>query len=129
MQSHPIEGVKITRLHGLSPLAMRAIAVAYEHHMNIDLSGYPQVKMPARAEPDEPHRRHLRPLRRYDRAPLVPEAPVHAVRGAALHDDQASPSASTPRVAQGVPSRRSGSIPGHAGAPVHGASFALSVHP
>ncbi len=47
MQSHPIEGVKIiTRLHGLSPLAMRAIAVAYEHHMNIDLSGYPQVKRP-----------------------------------------------------------------------------------
>jgi putative nucleotidyltransferase with HDIG domain len=47
MQSHPIEGVKIiTRLHGLSPLAMRAIAVAYEHHMNIDLSGYPQVSRP-----------------------------------------------------------------------------------
>ena len=47
MQSHPIEGVKIiTRLHGLSPLAMRAIAVAYEHHLNIDLSGYPRVKRP-----------------------------------------------------------------------------------
>jgi putative nucleotidyltransferase with HDIG domain len=47
MQSHPIEGVKIiTRLHGLSPLAMRAIAVAYEHHLNIDLSGYPHVKRP-----------------------------------------------------------------------------------
>jgi len=47
MQSHPIEGVKIiTRLHGLSPLAMRALAVAYEHHLNIDLSGYPRVKRP-----------------------------------------------------------------------------------
>ena len=47
MQSHPIEGVKIiTRLHGLSPLAMRAIAVAYEHHLNIDLTGYPRVKRP-----------------------------------------------------------------------------------
>src|SRR5439155_23917835 len=47
MQSHPIEGVKIiTRLHGLSPLAMRAIAVAYEHHLNVDLSGYPRVKRP-----------------------------------------------------------------------------------
>ncbi|MGH7726041.1 MAG: HD-GYP domain-containing protein [Candidatus Eiseniibacteriota bacterium] len=47
MQSHPIEGVKIiTRLHGLSPLAMRAIAVAYEHHLNIDLSGYPRIKRP-----------------------------------------------------------------------------------
>jgi putative nucleotidyltransferase with HDIG domain len=47
MQSHPIEGVKIiTRLHGLSPLAMRAIAVAYEHHLNVDLTGYPRVKRP-----------------------------------------------------------------------------------
>ena len=47
MQTHPIEGVKIiTRLHGLSPLAMRALAVAYEHHLNIDNSGYPRIKRP-----------------------------------------------------------------------------------
>lgn len=47
MQTHPAEGVKIiTKLHGLSPLAMRAIAVAYEHHLNIDLTGYPRVKRP-----------------------------------------------------------------------------------
>jgi HD-GYP domain-containing protein (c-di-GMP phosphodiesterase class II) len=47
MQTHPAEGVKIiTRLHGLSPLAMRAIAVAYEHHLNIDNSGYPRIKRP-----------------------------------------------------------------------------------
>jgi putative nucleotidyltransferase with HDIG domain len=45
MKTHPIEGVKIiTKLHGLSSLAMRAMITAYEHHLNIDLSGYPRLR-------------------------------------------------------------------------------------
>lgn len=47
MKTHPIEGVKIiTKLHGLSSLAMRAMVTAYEHHLNIDLSGYPRLHRP-----------------------------------------------------------------------------------
>ena len=47
MKTHPVEGVKIiTKLHGLSSLAMRAMVTAYEHHLNIDLSGYPRLHRP-----------------------------------------------------------------------------------
>lgn len=47
MKTHPIEGVKlITKLHGVSNLAIRAMITAYEHHLNIDLTGYPRVKRP-----------------------------------------------------------------------------------
>ena len=47
MKTHPIEGVKIiAKLHGLSSLAMRAMVTAYEHHLNIDLSGYPRLHRP-----------------------------------------------------------------------------------
>ena len=45
MKTHPIEGVKlITKLHGVSSLAIRAMITAYEHHLNIDLTGYPRLK-------------------------------------------------------------------------------------
>jgi HD-GYP domain-containing protein (c-di-GMP phosphodiesterase class II) len=44
MKSHPVEGVKIiTKLHGISSMSMRAMITAYEHHLNIDLSGYPRI--------------------------------------------------------------------------------------
>lgn len=47
MKTHPVEGVKlITKLHGVSSLAIRAMITAYEHHLNIDLTGYPRVKRP-----------------------------------------------------------------------------------
>jgi putative nucleotidyltransferase with HDIG domain len=45
MKSHPTEGVKIiTKLHGVSSLSMRAMIIAYEHHLNVDLTGYPRLK-------------------------------------------------------------------------------------
>lgn len=45
MKTHPVEGVKIiTKLHGISSLSMRAMVTAYEHHLNIDLSGYPRIR-------------------------------------------------------------------------------------
>jgi putative nucleotidyltransferase with HDIG domain len=45
MKTHPIEGVKIiTKLHGVSSLSMRAMITAYEHHLNVDLTGYPRLK-------------------------------------------------------------------------------------
>jgi putative nucleotidyltransferase with HDIG domain len=47
MKTHPVEGVKlITKLHGVSSLAIRAMITAYEHHLNIDLTGYPKLGRP-----------------------------------------------------------------------------------
>lgn len=44
MKTHPIEGVKIiTKLSGVSTLSIRAMVTAYEHHLNIDLTGYPRL--------------------------------------------------------------------------------------
>ncbi len=44
MRRHPMEGVKImTRMPGLSPLTVDVMRVAFEHHMNMDSTGYPEV--------------------------------------------------------------------------------------
>jgi HD-GYP domain-containing protein (c-di-GMP phosphodiesterase class II) len=45
MQRHPLEGVKMMfRMSGLSGLALDAMRVSLEHHMNFDLTGYPEVE-------------------------------------------------------------------------------------
>jgi HD-GYP domain-containing protein (c-di-GMP phosphodiesterase class II) len=45
IKRHPIWGVKaLLRLRGLDTVSMRSAIVAYEHHMNYDLSGYPRVR-------------------------------------------------------------------------------------
>lgn len=44
MTDHPVQGVKmISKLRGLNELALRAMIVAFEHHLNIDQSGYPKL--------------------------------------------------------------------------------------
>ena len=44
MLDHPVQGVKmIARMRGLNDLALRAMMVAYEHHINVDKSGYPSL--------------------------------------------------------------------------------------
>ena len=44
MLDHPVQGVKmIARMRGLNDLALRSMIVAYEHHINVDKSGYPQL--------------------------------------------------------------------------------------
>jgi HD-GYP domain-containing protein (c-di-GMP phosphodiesterase class II) len=44
MTDHPVQGVKmISKLRGLNELALRAMIVAFEHHLNIDGSGYPKM--------------------------------------------------------------------------------------
>ncbi len=44
MTDHPVQGVKmISKLRGLNELALRAMIVAFEHHLNIDKSGYPRL--------------------------------------------------------------------------------------
>ncbi|MDH4222014.1 MAG: HD-GYP domain-containing protein [candidate division Zixibacteria bacterium] len=45
MRKHPVIGVKnlLTSLK-LEPSSIRAIMVSFEHHLNIDLTGYPQLK-------------------------------------------------------------------------------------
>lgn len=42
LNDHPIQGVKmIAKMRGLNELALRAMIVAFQHHVNIDKSGYP----------------------------------------------------------------------------------------
>ena len=44
MTDHPVQGVKmISKLRGLNDLALRAMIVAFEHHLNVDASGYPKI--------------------------------------------------------------------------------------
>ncbi|HYQ96455.1 MAG TPA: HD-GYP domain-containing protein [Candidatus Eisenbacteria bacterium] len=44
MTDHPVQGVKmISKLRGLNELALRSMIVAFEHHLNIDGSGYPKL--------------------------------------------------------------------------------------
>jgi HD-GYP domain-containing protein (c-di-GMP phosphodiesterase class II) len=44
MRRHPLEGVKmLTRMPGLSSLTLDAMRVAFEHHMNLDRTGYPDA--------------------------------------------------------------------------------------
>jgi len=43
VQRHPIEGVKMmARMSGLSSIMLDTMRVSYEHHMNIDGTGYPK---------------------------------------------------------------------------------------
>jgi HD-GYP domain-containing protein (c-di-GMP phosphodiesterase class II) len=45
MKRHPVWGVKaILKLRGLDSTAIRSAIVAFEHHINYDLSGYPKVR-------------------------------------------------------------------------------------
>ena len=45
IKKHPVWGVKaILRLRGLDMVAIRSAIVAFEHHMNYNLSGYPKVR-------------------------------------------------------------------------------------
>ena len=46
MRQHPVHGVKtLLRLKGLQEQAIRMMMVAFEHHLNYDLSGYPKLAM------------------------------------------------------------------------------------
>ncbi|HEX6748481.1 MAG TPA: HD-GYP domain-containing protein [Longimicrobium sp.] len=43
MQQHPAEGLlSLFEMRGLSEVPLRAMLIAYEHHMKIDQTGYPQ---------------------------------------------------------------------------------------
>ena len=45
IKKHPVWGVRaILRLRGLDNVAVRSAIVAFEHHMNYNLSGYPRVR-------------------------------------------------------------------------------------
>lgn len=49
MRNHPTEGVlSLAKLRGLTNLPGRMAAASFEHHMNLDLSGYPKLKSPWR---------------------------------------------------------------------------------
>ncbi|HXV68542.1 MAG TPA: HD domain-containing phosphohydrolase [Nitrospira sp.] len=47
MRNHPTEGVlSLTQLRGITNLPARMAAAAFEHHMNLDYSGYPKLAAP-----------------------------------------------------------------------------------
>ncbi|MBM4126241.1 MAG: HD domain-containing protein [Nitrospira sp.] len=47
MRSHPTEGVlSLAQLRGITNLPARMAAASFEHHMNLDYSGYPKLKTP-----------------------------------------------------------------------------------
>ncbi len=47
MRNHPTEGVlSLTQLRGITSLPARMVAASFEHHMNLDYSGYPKLKSP-----------------------------------------------------------------------------------
>ena len=47
MRNHPTEGVlSLAELRGITNLPARMAAASFEHHMNLDYSGYPKLKTP-----------------------------------------------------------------------------------
>jgi HD-GYP domain-containing protein (c-di-GMP phosphodiesterase class II) len=47
MKDHPVEGlITLFGLRGGAEVPLRAMLIAYEHHMKIDLSGYPSPRRP-----------------------------------------------------------------------------------
>ena len=47
MRNHPTEGVlSLAQLRGITNLPGRMAAASFEHHMNLDYSGYPRLKTP-----------------------------------------------------------------------------------
>lgn len=47
MQEHPTEGLlQLFHLHGFNEVPYRQMLMAYEHHMKVDLSGYPRNRRP-----------------------------------------------------------------------------------
>ena len=47
MRTHPTEGVlSMTRLRGITNMPSRMAAASFEHHMNLDFSGYPKLSVP-----------------------------------------------------------------------------------
>ena len=47
MRNHPTEGVlSLSKLRGVTNLPSRMAAASFEHHMNLDFSGYPKLTVP-----------------------------------------------------------------------------------
>jgi HD-GYP domain-containing protein (c-di-GMP phosphodiesterase class II) len=47
MRNHPTEGVlSLSKLRGITNLPGRMAAASFEHHMNLDFSGYPKLSVP-----------------------------------------------------------------------------------
>jgi HD-GYP domain-containing protein (c-di-GMP phosphodiesterase class II) len=47
VKRHPFWGVRaVLRLKGLDPTSIRTAIVAFEHHLNYDMSGYPKISRP-----------------------------------------------------------------------------------
>lgn len=47
MRNHPTEGaLSLTKMRGITNLPGRMASASFEHHMNLDLSGYPKLNVP-----------------------------------------------------------------------------------
>jgi len=46
MRNHPIEGaLNLTKMRGITNLPGRMVSASFEHHMNLDFSGYPKLNV------------------------------------------------------------------------------------
>ena len=46
MRSHPVEGaLNLTKMRGITNLPGRMVSASFEHHMNLDFSGYPKLNV------------------------------------------------------------------------------------
>jgi hypothetical protein len=89
MQRHPTEGLlALFGIRGLSEVPYRAMLMAYEHHMKLDLTGYPQNVRTRAADAVQPHRRDGGRLRRGDIEAQLPGAAVAAGRGPARDEGE-----------------------------------------
>ena len=78
MRKHPALGVRVlVRLKGFSDLAMKSIVVAFEHHLGVNLAGYPPL-------------RHPRPLHLFSRIVTVADC-FDAMTTQRVYSDGAKP--------------------------------------
>jgi HD-GYP domain-containing protein (c-di-GMP phosphodiesterase class II) len=78
MRKHPALGVRVlVRLKGFSDLAMKSIVVAFEHHLGVNLAGYPPM-------------RHPRPLHLFSRVVTVADC-FDAMTTQRVYSDGAKP--------------------------------------
>ena len=73
MRNHPTEGVlSLTQLRGITNLPARMAAASFEHHMNLDYSGYPKLEDTVETFSDGAHSHDRRLLRCHDLVPRLP---------------------------------------------------------
>ena len=86
MRNHPTEGVlALSKLRGITNLPGRMAAASFEHHMNLDFSGYPKLTVPWTSLTHRSHPHDCRLLRRHDLLPCLSSG-THVAIKSVEHD-------------------------------------------